>query len=137
MSTGPTNKINTRDTESNNQVNAAQKHGVKIGWQLYRNLATQQEIALMQFDVFAARKIIVLKNALLPKKMPNAQTGGAHATVYRGCPVYQHKSAEASMKINEHKVSAVANKLNSPAKTDLKSSTEKLDVLVVEVLTKI
>ena len=28
--------------------------------------------------------------------------GGAHATVYRGCPAYQHKLAEASKKLNEN-----------------------------------
>ena len=39
-----------------------------------KNLGTQQGIEVIQFDVFAAREIIVLKNALLPKKMPNAQT---------------------------------------------------------------
>ena len=93
--TGQPTKLISVITESNNQVNAAQKHGVKIGWQLYisypgvkqaenhhmlcnassvKNLATHQGIALMQFDVFSARNIIVLKNALLQKKMPNAQT---------------------------------------------------------------
>ena len=63
--------------------------------------------------------------------------GGAHATVYRGCPAYQHKLAEASKKINENKFSAVANNLNSRAKTDLTPSTEKIAVLVAEVLNKI
>ena len=63
--------------------------------------------------------------------------GGAHATVYRGCPAYQQKLAEASKKINGNKFSAVANKLNSQAKTDLTPSTEKFVVLVAEVLSKI
>ena len=89
--TGQPTKLICVITDSNNQVNAAQKHGVKIGCSYTgvkqavnhhilcnvsnaKNLATQQGIALMQFDVFTARKIIVLKKALLPKKMPNAQT---------------------------------------------------------------
>ena len=64
--------------------------------------------------------------------MPNA-----HATVYRGCPAYQHKLAEASQKINENKFSAVTNKQSSQAKTDLTPSTEKIAVLVAKVLSKI
>ena len=63
--------------------------------------------------------------------------GGAHATVYRGRPAYQHKLAEASKKINENKFSAVTNKQSSQAKTDLTPSTEKIAVLVAEVLSKI
>ena len=63
--------------------------------------------------------------------------GGAHETVYRGCPAYQHMLAEASKKINENKISAVAIKLNSQAKTDLTPSTEKIAVLFAEVLGKI
>ena len=52
----------------------AENHHILCNVSNAKNLATQQGIALMQFDVFAARKIIVLKNALLPKKMTNAQT---------------------------------------------------------------
>ena len=37
-------------------------------------LATQQENAVMQFDVFAALKIMVLEIALLRKNISNAQT---------------------------------------------------------------
>ena len=35
--------------ESNNQVNAAQKHGVKIGWQLQRCEASQEPPHVMQY----------------------------------------------------------------------------------------
>ena len=35
-------------TESNNQVNAAQKHGVKIGWQLHRCEASREPPHVMQ-----------------------------------------------------------------------------------------
>ena len=63
--------------------------------------------------------------------------GGAHATVYRWCPAYQHKLAKASKKINESKFSAVANKLKTQANTELTPSTEKIAVLVAEVLSNI
>ena len=63
--------------------------------------------------------------------------GVALATFYRGCPAYQHKLAEASKKINEIKFSAVADKLKPQANTKLTPSTEKVAVLVAEVLRKI
>ena len=142
-------------TESSNQVNAAQKHGVKIGWQLYRCEASQEPPHVMQ--CFKCQKFChsardctnairclrcsqdqsVKECAVAKKNAKCSQCGGALATVYRGCPAYQHKLAEASKKINEHKFSAVANKLNSQAKTDLTPSTEKIAVLVTEVLSKI
>ena len=93
--TGQPTKLIGVITESNNQVNAAQKCGLKIGWQLYRCEASREpphvmqcfkcqkfghsaRVALMKLDVFAARKIIVLKNALLQKEKPNAQTVAVH-----------------------------------------------------------
>ena len=63
--------------------------------------------------------------------------GSAHETVNRGCPAYQNKLAEASKKINENKFSAVANKLKPQANTELTPSTEKVAVLVAEVLSEI
>ena len=63
--------------------------------------------------------------------------GGAHATVYQGCRAFQHKLAEASKKINDNKFSVVANKLKPHASTELTLSTEKIVVLVNEVLIKI
>ena len=58
-------------------------------------------------------------------------------TVYRGCPAYWHKLAEASKKINENKFSAVANKFRHEANTELPPSSEKTALLVAEVLSKI
>ena len=89
---------------------------------------TPQGNAVMQFNVFAALKITVLKNALLQKN---------RGTVYRGCPAYQHKLAEASKKINENKFSAVAEKMKPHANTELTPSIEKIAVLVAEDLSKI
>ena len=66
-----------------------------------------------------------------------SKCGAAHATVYRGCPEYQHKLAEVSKNKNEDKFSAVANKLHSQAKTDLTLSTDKIAVLVAEVFSRI
>ena len=91
----------------------------------------------MQFDVFAAQDQSVKECTVAKENAKCSKCGGAYTTVYRGCPTYQHKLTEASKKMNEHKLSAVANKLNSQAKTDLTPSTEKIAVLVAEVLSKI
>ena len=46
--TGQPTKVIRVITESNNQVNAAQKHGVKIGWQLHRCEASREPPHVMQ-----------------------------------------------------------------------------------------
>ena len=153
--TGQPTKLIRVITESNNQVNAAQKHGVKIGWQLYRCEASREPPHVMQCfkcqkfgrsarDCTNAIRCLrcsqdhSVKECNVAKENANCSNcGGAHATVYRGCPAYQHKLAEASKKINENKFSAVTNKQSSQAKTDLTPSTEKIAVLVAEVLSKI
>ena len=91
----------------------------------------------MQLDVFADCKIIVLQNALLQKSAKSSNCGGAHKTVYCGRPAYQqHKLAEASKKINEKKFSAVADKLKPHANTELTPLTEKIAVLIAEILSQ-
>ena len=62
--------------------------------------------------------------------------GGAHATVYRGCPAYQQKLAEASRKINENKYSTAAKKLKPQTNVEMPPQTEKIAGLVAEVLSK-
>ena len=46
--TGQSTKLIRVITESNNQVNAAQKHGVKVGWQLHRCEASREPPHVMQ-----------------------------------------------------------------------------------------
>ena len=89
--TGQPTKLIRVITESNNQVNAAQTHGVKIGWQLYRCEASREPPHVMQ--CFKCQKFghsaRVCTNAIrclrcpqdhsvkertVAKKMPNAQT---------------------------------------------------------------
>ena len=153
--TGQPTKLTRLITESNNQVNAAQKHGVKIGWQLYRCESSREPPHVMQCfkcqnfghsarDFTNAIRCLrcsqdhsVKKCTVAKDNAKCSNCGGAHATVYRSCPAYQHQLAEASKKINEHKFSAVSNKLNSQAKTDLTPSTEKIAVLVAEIWSKI
>ena len=153
--TGQPTKIIRVITESNNQVNAAQKHGVKIGWQLYRCEASREPPHVMQCfkcqifghsarDCSNAVRCLHCSQDHSVKECPvakeNAKStnfGVAYATVYRGCSAYQHKLAEASKNINEDKFPAVANKLHSQANTDLTPSTEKIALLVAEVLSKI
>ena len=152
--TGQPTKLIRVITESNNQVNAAQKYSVKIGWQLYRCEASREPHIMQCFkrqkfghsarDCTNAIRCLrcsqdhsVTECTVAKENAKCSNCGGAHATVYRGCPAYQHKLAEASKKINEKKFSAVTNKLSSQSKTDLTPSTEKIAVLVAEVLSKI
>ena len=153
--TGQPRKLIRVITEPNIKVNAAQKHGVKVGWQLYRCEASREPPHVMQCfkcqkfghsarDFTNAIRCLrcsqdrSVKECTVAKETAKCSNcGGAHETVYRGCPAYQHKLAEAAKKINENKLSAVANKLNSQANTDLMPSTEIIAVLVAEVLNKI
>ena len=153
--TGQPTKLISVITQSNNQVNIAQKHGVKVGWQLYRCEANRERPHVMQcfkcqnFGHSAKECTIAIrclrcsqddsvKECTVAKANAKCSNcGGVHATVYRGCPAYQHNIAEASKKINESKFSAVANKLKPQANTELTPSTEKIAVLVAEVLSKI
>ena len=116
--TGQPTKLIRVITESNNQVNAAQKHGVKIGWQLYRCEASREQSHVMQ--CFKCRKFghsardctnafrclgcsqdhSVKECSVAKENAKCSNCGGAHATFPRGCPAYQHKLAEASKKIN-------------------------------------
>ena len=48
QATGQPTKLIRVSTESNNQDNAAEKHGVKIGWQLYRCEASPEPPQVMQ-----------------------------------------------------------------------------------------
>ena len=80
--TGQPTKLIRVITDSNNHVSAAQKHGVKIGWQLYRCEASREPPHVMQcfkcqqfghsaetlLDASAARRSTVLKNSLFKKK---------------------------------------------------------------------
>ena len=47
--TGQPTKLIRVITDSNNHVSAAQKHGVKIGWQLYRCEASREPPHVRQF----------------------------------------------------------------------------------------
>ena len=153
--TGQSTKLIRVITESNIQVKAAQKHGVKLGWQLHRCEASREPPHKMQ--CFKCQKIshsakectnatrclrcsqdYSVKECTVAKEIANCSNcGGAHATVYRGCLTYQHKLAEASKKINENKFSAVVIKLKPRANTELTPATEKITVLAAEILSKI
>ena len=73
----------------------------------------------------------------LNQAFPNAKVNARNTLpVYRGCPAYEHKLAEASKKINKNKFSALANKFKPQAITELTPSTEKIAVLEADVLNK-
>ena len=104
-------------TESNNQISAAQKHGVKIGWQLYRCEASREPPHVMQcfkcqkfgfqmsFNEGCSNAIRCLRcsqnhsvrECTVAKEIAKCSNcGGARATVYQGCPADQNKLAQAS-----------------------------------------
>ena len=153
--TGQPTKLIRVITDSNNHVSAAQKHGVKIGWQLYRSEASREPPHVMQcfkcqqFGHSAkecsnatrclrcSQKHSVKECTVQKENAKCSNCGGAHATVYRGCPAYQQKLAEASRKINENKYSTAAKNLKPQTNVEMPPQTEKIAVLVAEVLSKI
>ena len=63
--------------------------------------------------------------------------GGAHVTVYRSCPAYQHKLAGASNKINEINFFAIAKTFKPQAKHRAKTIKLKNAFQVAEALSKV
>ena len=140
-------------TDSNDHVSAAQKHGVKIGWQLYRCEASREPPHVMQcfkcqqFGHSAkecrnatrclrcSQEHSVKEYTVQKENAKCSNCGCAHATVYRGFPAYQQKLSER--KINENKYSDVAKNFKPQIYTELPPQTEKIAVLVAEVLSKI
>ena len=152
--TGKPTKLIPDITDSNNHVSAAQKNGVKIGWQLYRCEASRELPHVMQCfkcqqfghsakECSNATRCLrcsqehSVKECTVQKNAKCSNCGGAHATVYRGCPAYQQKLPETSRKINENKYSTAANNLKPQTNVELPPQTEKIAVLVAEVLSKI
>ena len=153
--TGQPTKVIRVITDSNNHVSAAQKHSVKIGWQLYRCEASpepahvRQCFKCQQFGhsdkecrnaircLHCSQEHCVKECTVQKENAKCSNCGGAHATVYRGCPAYQQKLTKASRKINENKYSDVAKTFKPQKNTDLPPQTEKIAVLVAEFLSKI
>ena len=143
--TGQPTKLIRVLTDSNNHVSAAQKHGVKIGWQVYRCEASREPPHVMQcfkcqqFGHSAkecrnatrclrcSQEHSVEECTVQKANAKCSNCGGAHATVYRGCPAYQQKLTEASRKINENKISDVAKTLK---RNDTLNSRYKLKKLL-------
>ena len=141
--TGQPTKLIRVLTGSNNHLSAAQKHGAKIGWQLYRCEASPEPPHVMQcfkcqqFGNSAkecrnatrclrcSQEHSVKECTVQKENAKCSNCGGAHATVYRGCPAYQQKLTEASRKINENKYSDVAKNFKPQKNTELTPQTEK------------
>ena len=148
-SSWPTNKILTCDSyRIKKSSQRAQKHGVKNSWQLHQCEASREPLLVMH--CFKCQKIGhsarecsnairclccsqdhgVRKCTVAKENVKCSNCGGAHATVYRSCSPHQHNLPEVSKKINE-------NKLKPQTNTELTASTEKISVLLIEVLRKI
>ena len=139
--TGQPTKLIRVITDSNNHVGTAQKHGVKIGWQLYRCEASRepphvrqcfkcQQIGNFAKECRNATRCLCcsqehsVKECTVQKENAKCSNcGGAHATVYRGCPAYQQKLTESSRKINKNKNSQKTS--NRKKNTELPPQTEK------------
>ena len=133
--TGQPTKLIRVITDSNNHVSAAQKHGVKIGWQLYRCEASRephhvrQRFKCQQFGhsskecsnatrcLRCSQEHSVKECTVQKENAKCSNCGGAHTTVYRGCSAYQQKLTEASRKIIENKHSEVAKAFKPQKKT--------------------
>ena len=112
--------------DSTNHVLAAQKHGVKIGWLIYRCEQSKEPPHVKQ--CFKCQKeghsAIECKNeqrclrcsgqhaakqCAKPKENAKcANCGGSHASVYKGCSSYQNGVVEVTKRKQDVKYSAVA-----------------------------
>ena len=100
---------NTRNKK--NQVAAAEKHGVKIGWLLYRCASSKELPHVKQFfkgpiyghfvnectneqQCLQSSGKDAVKQWIEPKAAKCANCGEPHATVYRRCTYYQNTATE-------------------------------------------
>ena len=142
--TGQPTKLIRVITDSNNYVSAAQKHGVKIGWQLYRCEASREPPHVMQCfkcqQFCHSAKECINATRFLPCSQQHSvkectvQKGNAKCSNCGGA--YQQKLAEASRKINEIKYSTAVKNLKPQTSIELPPQIKKT-VLVAEVLSKI
>ena len=140
-------------TDLTNHVLAAQKHGVKFGWLIYRCEASKEPPHVKQ--CFKCQKYghsaIECKNeqrclrcsgqhTVKQCAEPNAKfanCGGAHASVYKGCSSYQNAIVEATKRKQDTKYSAVAKRQTEMLQPNSTVSAINISVLVAEILSKI
>ena len=142
-------------TDSTNHVLAAQKHGVKIGWLIYRCEPSKEPPHVKQ--CFKCQKYghsaieckneqrclrcsgqHTLKQCAEPKENAKCLNfGGSHASVYKGCSSYQNAVVEATKRKQDIKYSAVAKRQTEMLQTNSSVSAINISVLVAEVLRKV
>ena len=136
-------------TDSTNHVLAAQKHGVKIGWLIYRCEPSKEPPHVKQ--CFKCQKYghyaIQCKNEQRCLRCSGQHTvkqcaepkenGGSHASVYKGCSSNQNAVVEATKRKQDIKYSAVAKRQTEMLKTKSVVSAINVSFLVAEVLCKI
>ena len=150
----PTKPIRVK-TNSTNHVLAAQKHGVKIGWLIYRCEPSKEPPHVKQ--CFKCQKYghsaieckneqrclrcssqHTLKQCAEPKENAKcANCGGSHASVYKWCSSYQNAVVEATKRKQDIKYSAGAKRQTKMLQVNSTVSALNISVLVAEVLSKI
>ena len=152
---GKSTKLIRVITDSANHVLAAQKHGVKIGWLIYRCEPSKEPLHVKQ--CFKCQKnghsAIECKNeqrclrcsgqhtvkqcAEPTENAKCANCGGSHASVYKGCSSYQNAVVEATKRKQDIKYSAVAKRQAEMLQTNSTVSAINIIVLVADALSKI
>ena len=142
-------------TDSTNHVSAAQKHGEKIGWLIYRCEPSKEPPHVKQ--CFKCQKYVhstieckneqrclrcsgqhTIKQCAEPKENAKCSIcGGSHSSVYKGCSSYQNAVVEATKRKQDIKYSAVAKRQTEMLQTNSTVSAINISVLVAEVLNKI
>ena len=134
---GKPTKLIRGKTDSRNHVLAAKKHGVKIGWLIYRCEPSKEPPHVKQ--CFKCQKYghsaIECKNeqrclrcsgqhtvkqcAEQKENAKCANCGGSHASVYKGCSSYQNAVVEATKRKQDIKYSVAKNKPKCYKQTQL------------------
>ena len=141
--------------DSTYHILAAQKHGVKIGWLIYRCEPSKEPPHVKQ--CFKCQKYghsaieckneqrclrcsgqHTVKQCAEPKENAKcANCGRSHASVNKGCSSYQNAVVEATKRKQDIKYSAVAKRQTEMLHTNSFVSAINISVLVAEVLSKI
>ena len=166
-SSGKPTKLIRVITDSTNHFSAAQKHGVNIGWLIYRcepskespnvklcfkcqNYGHSANKCKSQQRRLQCSSQHTVKQYTEPKEKDKcANYGGSHASVYKGCSSYQNAVVEATKRKQDIKYSAAARtQLKKTTKDNPKRQPEKdtsnstvlatnISVEVAKVLSKI
>ena len=135
-------------TDSTNHVLAAKKHGVKIGWLIYRCETSKESPHVKQcfkcqkyghsaIECENEQRCLRCSGQHTVKQCAEPKENAKCASVYKGCSSYQNAVVEATKRKLDIKYSAVAKRQTEMLLTISTVSAINISVLVAEVVSKI